>query len=235
MKVQREISFPGAGGLRLHGALHLPRKAQAMALFVHGSGTTRHDPQNELVARRLQRRGFATLLVDLLEDYETRDRHNVFAVDLQAQRLVDGVRWLRAAEPRCEALPIGYFGTGVGTGVVLVAAARAPELVRAIVSRGGRPDTAAEWLPRVAAPTLFIRDEKGLAPDWVDAAFRACTAEKELVFVASPSHLYEEPEAIEAVAQLAERWFARHLTQIKTPPPEPRNMSSDFPGSSRRL
>ena len=211
MKIQREISFPAAGGLRLHGELHLPRKAAAAAVFVHGSGTTRHDAQNEFVAHRLQRAGFGTLLVDLLEDYETRDRHNVFDVDLQAQRLVEVVRWLRAAEPHCEALPIGYFGAGVGAGVALVAAARAPELVQAVVSRGGRPDTAAEWLARVRAPTLFIADEAGVAPDWVAAACDACSAERERVFVESPSHLYKEPEAIEAVARHAERWFTRHL------------------------
>ena len=184
---------------------------------MHGSGTTRHDPQNEFVAHRLQRGGLGTLLVDLLEDYETRERHNVFDVDMQAQRLVEVVRWLRAAEPGCERLPTGYFGTGVGAGVVLIAAARAPELVHAVVSRGGRPDTAVEWLPRVKAPTLFIADEAGVVPDWVAAAHQACTAEKEMVYVASPSHLYKEPEAIEAVAQHAERWFARHLSHIKAP------------------
>jgi putative phosphoribosyl transferase len=211
MKIQREISLPTAGGVRLHGELHLARRAPAVAIFVHGSGTTRHDPQNALVAQHLQREGLGTLLVDLLEDHETRDRHNVFDVAMQAQRLVDIVRWLRAIEPGCESLPLGYFGTGVGAGVALVAAARAPELVQAIVARGGRPDTALDWLPRVSAPTLFIADAAGIVPDWVSAAFQACTAEKERVFVASPSHLYKEPEAIAAVAQHAGRWFARHL------------------------
>lgn len=224
MKIHREISFPAAGGLRLHGELYLPKKAPAIAVFVHGSGTTRHDPQNEFVAHRLQRHGFGTLLVDLLEDYETQERHNVFDVDMQAQRLVEVVRWLRAAEPHCETMPLGYFGGGVGAGVALIAAARAPELVQAIVSRGGRPDTAVEWLPRVKAPTLFIADEAGVLPDWVAAACQACTAEKEMVSVESPSHLYKEPEAIEAVAQHAERWFARHLMHVKAPPAERRTM-----------
>ena len=224
MKIHREISFPAAGGLRLHGELHLPAKARAAAVFVHGSGTTRHDAQNEFVAHRLQRAGFGTLLVDLLEEHETRERHNVFDVDMQAQRLIEVVRWLRAAEPHCEALPIGYFGAGVGAGVALIAAARAPELVQAVVSRGGRPDTACDWLPRVQAPTLFIADEAGVAPDWVDAAYHACRAGKEKVFVESPSHLYHEPEAIEAVARHAERWFARHLMPVKTRSAERRSM-----------
>lgn len=215
MKVRREVAFPAPSGLHLHGELHLSRKAAGVVVFVHGSGTTRHDPQNELVAHRLQRHGLGTLLVDLLDEYEVRERHNVFDVDMQAQRLVDAVRWLRAVEPHCESLPVGYFGAGVGAGVVLIAAARAPELVSAVVTRGGRPDTAGDWLTRVKAPALFIYDEIGVAPDWVEGAFNACAAEKEHVFVASPSHLYKEPEAIEAVAKHAERWFARHLMHIK--------------------
>lgn len=219
-----DLAIP-AGGHLLLGDLHLPKSVQGMAVFVHGSGTTRRDAQNEFVARRLERHGIGTLLVDLLEDYEARERHNVFDVDMQAQRLVGVVRWLRA-EPRCAAAPIGYFGTGVGTGVSLIAAARSPELVAALVSRGGRPDTAGEWLQRVKAPVLFIADESGVAPDWVDVAFRACTAQKELVFVPSPSHLYKEPEAIEAVAQHAERWFARHLMEIKALPATPGIMRS---------
>jgi putative phosphoribosyl transferase len=227
VKAERAVSFPTAGGLPLHGELHLPRNAPAIVVFVHGSGTTRHDPQNEFVAHRLQRHGLGTLLVDLLEDYETQERHNVFDVGMQAQRLVEVVRWLRAVEPHCEKLPVGYFGTGVGTGAALIAAARAPELVSAVVSRGGRPDTAVDWLPRVRAPTLFIDDEAGVVPDWVDAAFCACTAEKELVRVESPSHSYTEPEAIEAVAQHAERWFARHLMHVTAPPAFPRGAMSE--------
>jgi putative phosphoribosyl transferase len=219
----REVSFPAADGVRVRGELYLPRRAPALVVFVHGSGTTRHDQANEQVARRLQQRGLGTLLVDLLEDYETCDRHNVFDMGLQAQRLVDGVRWLRAVEPNCEALPIGYFGTGVGAGVVVIAAARAPELACALVTRGGRPDTAADYLPRLSAPTLFIADEAGAVPDWVDLAFRRCACEKEKVCVDSPSRLYREPEAAQAVAEHAERWFARHLMGGARPAPLPRS------------
>lgn len=221
MKIRREISFPTVAGMRLRGELALPKKSRALVVFVHGSGTTRHDAHNERVAHTLQKSGCATLLVDLLDDYESRERHNVFDVDMQAQRLVEVVRWLRAAEPRCERLPTGYFGAGVGAGVVLIAAARAPGLVQAIVSRGGRPDTASEWLARVQAPTLFIADEAGVTPDWVAAAFDGCAAPKERAFIDSPSHLYKEPEAIEALAQQAARWFARYLIQIKRRSAEP--------------
>ena len=220
---RRDVSIP-ASGLLLRGDLHLPKTPAGLAVFVHSSGTTRRDPQNELVARRLERHGVGTLLVDLLQDYEARERHNVFDVELQAQRLIEVVRWLRA-EPGCAALPLGYFGTGVGAGVALIAAARAPELVSAVVSRGGRPDTAREALQHVKAPTLFIADESGAAPDWIDAAFRACAGEKELAVVPSPSRLYKEPEALEAVAQHAERWFARHLTHVKASSGEGRTMA----------
>lgn len=223
MKTQREVSFPASDGVRVRGELYLPRRAPALVVFVHGSGTTRHDQANEQVARRLQQRGFGTLLVDLLEDYEACDRHNVFDMGLQAQRLIDAVRWLRAVEPHCDTLPLGYFGAGVGAGVVLIAAARAPELACALVTRGGRPDTAADYLSRVSAPTLFIADEPGAVPDWVELAFRRCAADKEKVCVDSPSHLYREPEAAQAVAGQAERWFTQYLTGTARPASPPRS------------
>lgn len=223
MKTQRDVSFPAADGVRVRGELYLPQRAPALVVFVHGSGTTRHDEPNEQVARRLQQRGFGTLLVDLLADYETSDRHNVFDIGLQAQRLIDAVRWLRAVEPHCHTLPLGYFGAGVGAGVVLIAAARAPEQACALVTRGGRPDTAADYLSRVSAPTLFIADEPGAVPDWVELAFRRCAADKEKVCVDSPSHPYREPELAQAVAGHAERWFTRYLTGTARPASPPQS------------
>jgi putative phosphoribosyl transferase len=217
MMTRREVSFPASDGVRVRGELYLPRRARALVVFVHGSGTTRHDEQNEQLARHLQQRGFGTLLIDLLADYETSDRHNVFDIGLQAQRLIHAVRWLRAVELHCDTLPLGYFGTGVGAGVVLIAAARAPELACALITRGGRPDTAADYLPRVSAPTLFIADEPGAVPDWVELAFQRCASDKEKVCVDSPSHLYREPEAAQAVAEHAERWFTQHLTRMARP------------------
>jgi dienelactone hydrolase len=181
-----------------------------MVVFAHGSGTTRRDPVNRFVARCLAHAGFGTLLMDLLEERESHDRHNVFDVDMQAARLVEVAQWL-AREPRTRALGLGYFGTGVGTGVALMAAAKAPEGVAAIVSRGGRPDTALHCIPLVKAPTLFIQEEDGLG--WVEAAYRAATAEKELVYVPSAAHRYREPGALEALARHAERWFSRYLTR----------------------
>lgn len=207
MSVHHDVRI-GAGEARLRGALRLPAQARGMVVFAHGSGTTRRDPVNRFVARRLAHAGFGSLLVDLLEERESHDRHNVFDIEMQAKRLAEVADWL-AHEPRTRPLKLGYFGTGIGTGVALMTAAKAPEGVAAIVSRGGRPDTALHCIPQVKAPTLFIQEEDGLG--WVEAAYRATTAEKELVYVPSEGHQYREPEALEALAQHAERWFSRYL------------------------
>lgn len=199
------------GKARLRGAMHLPAGARGMVVFAHGSGTTRRDPVNRFVARRLAAAGFGTLLMDLLEERESHDRHNVFDVDLQAARLAEVAAWL-SREPCTRTLKLGYFGTGVGTGVALAAAAKAPANVAAIVSRGGRPDTALRCVPQVKAPTLFVDDEPGVEPDWVEATYRAATAEKELVCVASEGHRYREPAARDALVAHAERWYRRYLT-----------------------
>jgi putative phosphoribosyl transferase len=209
MSVHHDVRIAG-GEAHLRGAMRLPAQAHGIVVFAHGSGTTRRDPVNRFVARRLARAGFATLLMDLLQEHESHDRHNVFDIEMQARRLAEVAAWL-VREPRTQPLRLGYFGTGVGTGVALMAAAKAPEGVAAIVSRGGRPDTALHCIPQVKAPTLFIREEDGLG--WVEAAYRAASAEKELVCVPSEGHRYREPDALEAVAQHAERWFARYLTQ----------------------
>lgn len=193
-----------------HGDLHITRQATGIVVFVHGSGVTRSDRGNGFVARRLEKARFATLLVDLLDEYETRERHNVFDVDLQAGRLLDVVRWLDG-ERRTRSLPLGLFGSGVGAGIVLKTAAEARERVRAVVCRSGRPDMALHCLAQVSAPTLFIDEVPAEMPDWPQQAFLAACAEKELVRVPGASPVYREPAALEAVAQHAERWFTRHV------------------------
>ncbi|HYL23158.1 MAG TPA: hypothetical protein VEV21_02065 [Burkholderiales bacterium] len=205
-----------AGKILLRGEMYLPQAPAGMIVFAHGSGVTRRDPLNRFVARRLERAAYATLLMDLLEDYETRDRHNVFDVGMQAERLIEVKAWL-GMQPRTRSLRLGYFGTGVGTGIVLVAAAKAPARVCAIVSRGGRPDTALHWVPQVKAPTLFIDD--GAVPDFIEATYRAATAEKELVYVPTAGRLFKEPDAIKAVAQHACRWFSRHMLPVRAARP----------------
>ncbi|HET7362972.1 MAG TPA: alpha/beta hydrolase [Burkholderiales bacterium] len=201
-----------SGRFTVEGDLHTTRNAAGIVVLVHGSGVTRRDAGNESVARRLEQAHLATLLLDLLEEYETHDRHNVFDVGMQAERLLDVIRWL-GAEKRTRSLPLGLFGSGIGAGVVLRAAAMAQPSVRAIVCRGGRPDSALPSVCDVRAPTLFIDDDPEAVPDWCDCAYRAMRAPASIVRVASPSHLYREPDALSAVAQHAERWFSRHLAR----------------------
>jgi putative phosphoribosyl transferase len=214
--MKHELKIPVPGCL-LRSELRMTQRPAGVVVLVHGSGITRHDSRNRFVAASLVRAGFATLLVDLLEDCEAQERHNVFDVEAQAGRLVAVKDWLRS-QPATRSLDIGYFGTGVGAGIVLVAAAKAPQGVGALVARGGRPDTALHWLHRVEAPTLFIAPESGTDRDWVEAAYRATGAWKDLVHIAGAGDSFREPGANEAIAQHACRWFSRHLArELETP------------------
>lgn len=185
-----------------------------VVVLVHGSGADRHDARNRLVAASLVRAGFGTLLVDLLDERETQERHDAFDVELQAERLTAVKDWLRS-QPATRALGIGYFATGVGTGVALMAAAKAAQGVRAVVCRGGRPDTALYRLPRLEAPTLFIAAAHGSDRQWVRAAHRAAGGCRELIRIPGAGDSFREPGAIEAVAEHACRWFARHLGALE--------------------
>lgn len=207
--MKHELGIP-AGGCVLRAELRMAERPAGIVVLVHGSGITRHDSLNRFVAASLVRAGFAALLVDLLEDCEARERHHVFDVERQAERLIAVKDWLRS-QTATRSLDIGYFGTGVGAGVVLMAAANAPQGVGALVARGGRPDTALHCLYRVEAPTLFIASETGADRNWVEAAYRATGARKDLVYIAGAGDSFREPRANEAVAQDACRWFSRHL------------------------
>jgi putative phosphoribosyl transferase len=207
--MKHELRIPAAGCL-LRAELRMAERPAGIVVLVHGSGTDRHDPLNRRVAASLVRAGFAALLVDLLEDCQARERHDVFDVETQAARLSAVKDWLRS-QPATRSLDIGYFGTGVGAGVALMAAARAPRGVGALVARGGRPDTALHCLHRVEAPTLFIASDSGTDRDWVEAAYRATRVCKDLVHVAGAGDSFRAPGAIEAVAQHACRWFTLHL------------------------
>ncbi|WP_447974677.1 dienelactone hydrolase family protein [Nitrospira sp. Kam-Ns4a] len=200
-----------AAGTTLQGVLALPDAARGGVLFAHGSGSGRHSPRNRAVAAVLQDAGFATLLLDLLDEREAADRHKVFDIDLLTDRLLAAGRWL-AQEPATRDLPLGYFGASTGAAAALRAAARMPDLVAALVSRGGRPDLAMDDLPRVAAPTLLLvggRDEPVIALN--EAALARLTCPKSLVIIPDATHLFEEPGALEQVADHAARWFRRHL------------------------
>lgn len=207
-----EVSIPAAGGV-LGGELHLPEGVNAIVLFAHGSGSSRFSPRNRFVARELEKLGLGTLLMDLLREDEAASRHNVFDIELLASRLLEARGWLDgAAAPR--ALRVGYFGASTGAAAALVAAAIDPQKAHAVVSRGGRPDLAAPWLPRVRAPTLLIVGERDSPVlEWNEEAYRSLRAEKKLVVVPGATHLFEEPGTLEAAAAHAGRWFEKHLLE----------------------
>lgn len=199
------------GRVRLQGMLGLPDDAMGLVLFAHGSGSGRLSPRNQFVAHRLQRGVLATLLIDLLDEDEAEDRRKVFDIDLLADRLLAATAWLKA-DPRTQRLRLGYFGASTGAGAALQSAARSPQDVAAVVSRGGRPDLAGAYLPDVAAPTLLIvggHDEPVIEMNR-DALARL-TCPKKLVIVPGATHLFEEPGALEQAADLALDWFLRYL------------------------
>jgi dienelactone hydrolase len=216
----RQVSIP-AGGVVLDGDLRVPVQATGAVLFAHGSGSSRLSPRNRFVAGVLENAGLATLLMDLLtRDEEMLDQltaHLRFDIDLLAERLVAATDWL-SQQPETAHLPIGYFGASTGAAAALVAAAERPELVRAIVSRGGRPDLAGPALARVRAPTLFIvgsRDQ--LVIELNRAALDQLPVEnKRLEIIPGATHLFEEPGTLEEVARLARDWFLSYLLPKQT-------------------
>lgn len=196
----------------LPGDLSLPAAcvARALIIFVHGSGSSRLSPRNRQVAAALVRRGFATLLFDLLCAAEGRDEAARFDILLLARRLVAVTDWV-SRQPALTALPIGYFGASTGAAAALIAAALPNSRVRAVVSRGGRPDLAFDKLTQVGAPTLLI---VGGADDAVielnRQAYAALASVKRLAIVPGATHLFEEPGTLDEVARLAGDWFERY-------------------------
>jgi dienelactone hydrolase len=209
-----------AVGIELEGHLNVPDGAHGVVLFAHGSGSSRHSPRNQYVARMLRQVGLGTLLVDLLtSEEETVDqytRYLRFDIELLAMRLLGATDWLRQ-QPETRELAIGYFGASTGAGAALLAAAERPDLVRAVVSRGGRPDLAGPSLIRVRAPTLLIVGGADTPViDLNERAMELLEVEKELRIVPGATHLFEEPGALEEVARLAADWFVRHLVPAHT-------------------
>jgi dienelactone hydrolase len=203
------------GSVKLEGDLSVPTAAKGVVLFAHGSGSSRHSPRNRYVADALNESGLATLLTDLLtEDEQQVDlqtAHLRFDIELLAGRLVTIIDWLvRRQEAR--GLKVCHFGASTGAAAALVAAAKRPELVQAVVSRGGRPDLAGPALKRVKAPTLLIiGGADGVVLDLNRKAMAQMTCEAELVIVPGAGHLFEEPGALSAVARLACDWFLKKL------------------------
>jgi putative phosphoribosyl transferase len=213
--VEEQLVQVPAGLVTLEGNLTLPEEFRAIVLFAHGSGSSRHSPRNRYVARVLNEAKLATLLIDLLtlheEVVDARTAQLRFDIDLLAERLVDATDWLTQF-PDTKHLRIGYFGASTGAAAALAAAAVRPDAVRAIVSRGGRPDLAGAALTRVQAPTLLIVGEHDDQVVQLNRqALTQLRCEKRLVIVPGATHLFEEPGALDEVARLARDWFQRHL------------------------
>lgn len=208
----RNISIPVSGGsITLDGDLSGPSPPKGLIIFAHGSGSSRFSPRNRFVASELHRHGFATLLFDLLTEAEAADRTNVFDISLLADRVGDALEWVRA-DTVTSKLPVGLFGASTGAAAALVAAARFPEGVAAVVSRGGRPDLAADALKDVAAPTDLIVGGRDFGViELNEAALAQLACEKSMEIVPGATHLFEEPGTMEAVVELAAAWFATHL------------------------
>jgi putative phosphoribosyl transferase len=199
----------------LEGMLGVPAEAPGVILFAHGSGSSRHSPRNNYVAGVLRRAGLGTLLMDLLTEEEDRNYETRFDIDLLTRRLVAATRWI-GAQAKTRGLSIGYFGASTGAAAALNAAARLGDGIGAVVSRGGRPDLA-DALDQVRAPTLLIVG--GLDTEVITLNRQASAhlrAEKELTIVPGATHLFEEPGTLEQVADLAARWFIRHLSRTPT-------------------
>jgi len=199
----------------LGGDLTIPEDAMGLVVFAHGSGSSRHSPRNQYVARALQQASLATLLMDLLtRDEEAMDRHSAhlrFNINLLAERLVHATDWL-AGQPDLRDLRSGYFGASTGAAAALMAAAERPAAIHAVVSRGGRPDLAAPKLASVRAPTLLIVG--GADPVVIGMnreAMRELRCQTQLEIIPGAGHLFEEPGALDQVARLAGQWFLQHL------------------------
>jgi len=204
-----------AGSITLEGDLAVPENAYGVVLFAHGSGSSRHSPRNRYVAGELQRRGLATLLIDLLtteeEQVDMRTAHLRFDIGLLANRLMVATDWL-GRNAQTGPLKLGLFGASTGAAAALVATTERPERVAAVVSRGGRPDLAGAALSHVGAPTLLIVGGDDVPVIGLNRqAYAKLNVEKRLEIVPGASHLFEEPGTLEEVARCAGDWFEQYL------------------------
>ena len=214
-----EVRIP-AGRAMLDGNLTLVDQKKALVLFAHGSGSSRHSPRNQFVARTLNETGLATLLFDLLtpeeESVDLYTREHRFNISLLAERLVHATKWAKQ-QKETKDFHIGYFGSSTGGGAALVAAAELPNEIGAVVSRGGRPDLAGDTLPKVKAPTLLIvGGEDQVVIELNEQARVQMKCECKIEIVPGATHLFEEPGTLEQVAKLASDWFVRHNGNRKT-------------------
>jgi len=214
--VMNEARVP-AGRAMLDGNLTIVAQTKGLVLFAHGSGSSRHSPRNQFVARTLNDAGLATLLFDLLtpeeESVDVYTREHRFDIGLLAERLVYATKWAKQ-QKQTKDFRIGYFGSSTGGGAALVAAAELPDDIGAVVSRGGRPDLAGDALPKVEAPTLLIvGGDDHVVIELNEQARTQMKCECKIEIVPGATHLFEEPGALEQVAKLASEWFLRHIAR----------------------
>lgn len=209
IKIDKLVNIP-VDHLELTGDLKIPLDSQGIVVFAHGSGSSRHSPRNKLVANVLNQSNLATLLVDLLSTDEDQNYQQRFDIGLLASRLVSITQWLETDGPVVD-LPIGYFGASTGAAAALQAAATKGERIKAVVSRGGRPDLASH-LTNVTAPTLLIvgGNDYGVI-ELNQSAYEKLTCEKELMIIEHATHLFEEPGTLERVADISATWFKKYL------------------------
>lgn len=208
--VGRIVNIP-TGQAILEGNLVIPKGAKGLVIFAHGSGSSRLSPRNNFVAAELQKRRIAALLFDLLSEQEDQRLENRFDIPLLAERLAAATDWAMR-QPESGTLKIGYFGASTGSAAALITAAKMGAGIRAVVSRGGRPDLAMAALPFVKAPTLLIvggNDHEVIGMN--EAAYAKLSCEKKMEIVPGATHLFEEPGALEEVARLAADWFSKCL------------------------
>lgn len=207
---ERLVSIP-EGEVRLEGALGVPEGAKGVVLFAHGSGSSRHSPRNNFVAKELRKNGLATLLIDLLSREEDMDYETRFDIPLLSRRLRAATEWL-SEDSETGKLRIGYFGASTGSAAALMASAEEGERIGAVVSRGGRPDLAMAALAKVSAPVMLIVG--GLDDVVIElnkTAYEVLKVKKEFVIVPGATHLFEEPGTLEQVAAHASGWFKKYL------------------------
>lgn len=204
------------GNVIVEGNLIVPLGAKGVVLFAHGSGSSRFSPRNQYVAKEFNKARIGTLLFDLLtkeeEEEDTVTTEYRFNIDLLAERLIETTKWLKN-DPQAKNVTFGYFGASTGAAAALIAAAKLPNDISAVVSRGGRPDLAADYLSSVMAPTLLLVG--GLDTVVIELnrqAMDQMSAEKKLIIIPEATHLFEEPGKLEEVAKLSTDWFLRYLS-----------------------
>lgn len=205
-----DIKIP-IGRVTLEGLLVVPNPAKGLVLFSHGSGSSRFSPRNNFVADVLQKSGLATLLIDLLTEEEDAIYETRFDIGLLTKRLISVIQWLKS-EKKTQNLPIGLFGSSTGAASALQVAAVLGKDIKAVVSRGGRPDLAIETIDKVTAPTLFIVGEQDFTVIELNKEpYEKLRCAKKFEIVPHATHLFEEPGCLEIVAKLAQEWFTGHL------------------------